>query len=159
MNSDGRQLLINQETVCQPADWKSSPSSMFTHTFAHKHIPIWKYTHICAILWRFGEQHEHHTDIHTVHIPFIWIPCACCRVEANHAFPSDSMSTVCYYLYAPTTPTGARPLLNMEKPSEGGPECKRHKRLQLRQNKWHSGLFMLLLWGIVCYLQSLSLSF
>lgn len=117
MNSDGRQLLINQETVCQPADWKSSPSSMFTHTFAHKHIPVWKYTHICAILWRFGEQHEHHTDIHIVHIPFIWIPCACCRVEANHVFPSDSMSTVCYYLYAPTTPTGARPLLNMEKPS------------------------------------------
>lgn len=59
MNSDGRQLLINQETVCQPADWKSSPSPMFTHIFAHKHIPIWKYTHICAILWRFGEQHEH----------------------------------------------------------------------------------------------------
>lgn len=87
------------------------------HTHLHINTPIWKYTHICAILWGFGEQHEHHTDIHTVHIPFIWIPCACCRVEANHAFPSDSMSTVCYYLYAPTTPTGARPLLNMEKPS------------------------------------------
>lgn len=43
MNSDVRQLLINQETVCQHADWNSSPTPTCTHTVAHKHTQAWKH--------------------------------------------------------------------------------------------------------------------
>lgn len=35
MNSDVQQLLINQETVCQHADWSSSPTPPCTHTRMH----------------------------------------------------------------------------------------------------------------------------
>lgn len=157
MNSDGRQLLINQETVCQPADWKRSPSPMFAHMFAHKHTPVWNYAHTSASRWRFGKQHEHiHRHTHAVHIPFIWIPCACCRAEANHAFPPDSMCTVCYYLCAHTTPSGARPWLNVEIPAR----CKFWMRSRVQKEQtikaktedvsW--GTFMLSLWRIVCHL-------
>lgn len=40
MNSDVRQLLINRETVCQPADWNSSPSPMCTCKHIHTHTRV-----------------------------------------------------------------------------------------------------------------------
>lgn len=71
MNSDGRQLLINQETVCQPADWKSSPSSMFTHTFAHKHTNMKIHTHMCnpmGIWWTTWAPHRHPHSSYPLHL-------------------------------------------------------------------------------------------
>lgn len=96
MNSDVRQLLINQETVCQPADWNSSPSPMCTHACVHKHTQTWKtiirtsqfnsipmfpttYTHTCS----------------RVHIPFT---CACSGAEASPALPSWHLIAVCLLL-------------------------------------------------------------
>lgn len=113
MNSDVRQLLINQETVCQPADWNSSPSPMCTHTCAHKHTHTQKNTHIHEPLQMFSRPHLH---THAVEFIFPSYVSPVLRVELRPIlpFPPDTWVQCAHYLCAHTAPTGAKPSLNME---------------------------------------------
>lgn len=119
MNSDGGQLLINQETVCQQADCNSSPSPyVHTHTPPHKHTQAWKYIQSAQKTMQMCPQPVY---VHTnrVHISFIWVPCAV-SVERGPILPfppdstSRSMPITCVF---PPLPLEQGPSLNMERPA------------------------------------------
>lgn len=104
MNSDGQQLLINQETVCEAAAWNSGPSPKCTHKYIliHIHNPI--------------QLRQDRTSQYTP-------PSSSSPGPAADARPNSTL--VCaYYPCVRTIPTGARPSLNMETPAT----CKYWKR-------------------------------
>lgn len=111
MNSDVRQLLINQETVCQPADWNSSPSPMCTHAYVHKHTQAWKSIHLQPIRYAHKHIYAHAVDfISLSHVSFV----TALELEPVLPFPPDTWLQCAYYSCAQTAPTGTRPSLNME---------------------------------------------
>lgn len=116
MNSDGRQLLINQETVCQPADWNISASPMCTHTLAHKHTQAWKYIHMCTRPCR--SAHNQRICTYTEFIsPSSGSPALSVERRPILPFPPTAWVEYAYYLCAHTSPSGASFSLNMETPA------------------------------------------
>lgn len=141
MNSDVRQLLINQETVCQHADWNSSPTPTCTHTVAHKHTQAWK--HMRTRPCRCAHNQRIYTRTHSVHISFIWVPCAFCGAEANPVFPPDSISRMCLLPMSSHHSRWGKLLHWIWKHlpdvnSEWGPESKRYREIKAKAENAYS---------------------
>lgn len=117
MNSDGRQLLINQETVCQWARRKTAAPA--ARTEIHTDLKNTQQAQRSAPGHADAPTTAAHTRTHNaIHISFISVPCAFCWAEANPVFPPwrCEQDVPITYVLTPSPP-GPSSSLDMETPA------------------------------------------
>lgn len=142
MNSDGRQLLINQETVCQRVHWNSSSyPNVCTQscTSIHTSLKIRRRARQAAQRRPLPVHTHAHTHTHHSYLLHLGPMCLLLSRGQSCLSPPDSMSRMCLLpICSHHPPLGQAPrsiwkhLPDIN--SEWGPESKRCKRL--RWGRW-----------------------